>query len=107
MNRDELKALSDDLMKAAQTAVKAGVLIDGTRAELETTMGRPRDIDLAWRSVNALGGTHPTPPDEYTRGKQDGYDEALDAALAVIERLGGSDCLTWEQVDKFLGRAPA
>ena len=46
-------------------------------------------FDLAWASVNALGGTA-APDDEYGKG----FAEAIGAALQVLEELGAEDPLT-------------
>ena len=45
-------------------------------------------LDAAWAAVNALGGT-PRKGDLF----DEGYVEAIDKALAEIERLGGMDPL--------------
>ena len=56
---------------------------------LEKIEARDRTIpplDLAWRAVDAEGGTHPAGTDPlYVQG----YDEALGRACGAIERLGG------------------
>lgn len=43
-------------------------------------------LDLAWEEINALGGPA---TDDYGRGA----NEAISAALDIIEKLGGSDPL--------------
>jgi hypothetical protein len=43
-------------------------------------------LDLAWESINALGGTIKA-GDEYGLG----YSHAIDRALQAIEKLGGAD----------------
>ncbi len=45
-------------------------------------------LDLAYRAVDALGGT----------GASSAYNSALDAALAAIEQLGGMDA--WQRKQK-------
>jgi len=45
-------------------------------------------LDLAYRAVDALGGTGASPA----------YNSALDAALAAIEQLGGMDA--WQRKQK-------
>lgn len=52
-------------------------------------------LDLAYRAVDALGGT----------GASDAYNSALDAALAAIEALGGMD--KWERKRKGYPNAGA
>jgi hypothetical protein len=42
------------------------------------------DLDLAWERINALGGYA---EDDFDRGG----NAAIDAALEIIESLGGSD----------------
>ncbi len=49
-------------------------------------MSRITKLDIAWKAVNALGGSihHPDP---YERG----FRDAIDRALEEIEALGGRD----------------
>ena len=47
-----------------------------------------RPLDLAWRAVDAEGGSHPE-GDELEAAYAKGYDEALTRACAAIEKLGG------------------
>lgn len=51
-------------------------------------------LDFVWAEINALGGAFPDCADQYDRAKDEGFSEAIDAALAVIEQLGGQDPLT-------------
>lgn len=52
---------------------------------------RPSDLDRAWRAVDALGGTWPLQTDPYEKGYHAGYADALNDAVAAIEKLGGRD----------------
>lgn len=52
-------------------------------------------LDLAYRAVDALGGT----------GASDAYNSALDATLAAIETLGGMDA--WQRKQKGYPNASA
>lgn len=46
-----------------------------------------RALDLVWRQIDALGGTH-TQTDRES-GFAAAYDAALNAACAAVEALGG------------------
>lgn len=46
-----------------------------------------RALDLVWRSIDALGGVHS--PEDRESGFADAYDNALNAACAAVEALGG------------------
>lgn len=54
-------------------------------------------LDFLWAEVNALGGPSPACADQYDRAKDEGFSEAIDAVLAVIEQLGGQDPLARER----------
>lgn len=46
----------------------------------------PRDLDLAWEAINALGGAnHDGDPQTAD------YLQAIDDAIEIIEQLGGRD----------------
>lgn len=40
----------------------------------------------AHRAVDACGGTHPEPPDEFGRGWVEGFDYALDRACEAVKK---------------------
>lgn len=46
-----------------------------------------RALDLVWRSIDALGGSHTE--QEHESGFAEAYSAALDAACAAVEALGG------------------
>lgn len=50
------------------------------------------DLDKAWEAINALGGWV---SDNDIRGL--GYNDAIEKALAEIEKLGGADPVTRNQ----------
>ena len=50
------------------------------------------ELNLAWERINALGGTA---NDDHSRG----YVEAIDAALEIIEGLGGQDPAALKECD--------
>ena len=53
---------------------------------------RMSDLDKAWEAINALGGWV---SDNDIRGL--GYNDAIEKALAEIEKLGGADPVTRNQ----------
>ena len=82
-----LCALTAEAFKTGAACEVRGTCVDAARCIGHCHVQVIPDLDRAWRAVDACGGSYP--PADHESGYARGHSEALTAACAEIEKLGG------------------